>query len=389
MKWKKFKKERISLNYTVMLVPHSQKKPIHFKTPVWTFGVVILGLFVLSGACLFFAGSRAGSRQQLSQVRMEKAELEQEWEQLTEQKRLADEENKALKEEQRIQELELLELERKTRGTLKELEELVERENQIRQELGLGQVLADAEGRTPEETPENGEGQEAASDGTDEAGSPSPAEGQADSMGDGAGADGALGDQGILAAGTERRGLQIASADLPLVLAQNTASFEAIQAELGYLQSRLDQKSGQYDRYLTTIEENKAAEAAEKARKQALRTAIVTNALQYVGNSYVYGGNNPNTGVDCSGFTRYVLGNTAGVYLNRTAAAQSTQGRAVSAENARPGDLVFYSNGSTVNHVAIYIGNGQVVHASNERVGITTSNMYYRTPVKIVNMLGD
>ncbi len=393
MKWKKFKKERISLNYTVMLVPHSQKKPIHFKTPVWTFGVVFLGLFVLSGACLFFAGSRAGSRQQLSQVRMEKAQLEQEWEQLTEQKRLADEENEALKEERRIQELELLELERKTRGTLKELEELVERENQIRQELGLGQILADAEDEASAEASENG-GQEEGSGGTDGDSPASSEDGQGteDGAGEGeqpAGADGALENNGTLAREAQSRPLQIASADLPLVLAQNSASFEAIQAELSYLQNQLDQKSGQYDKYLTTIEEKKTAEAADKARKEALRASIVTNALQYVGNAYVYGGNNPNTGVDCSGFTRYILGNTAGVYLNRTAAAQSTQGRAVSAENARPGDLVFYSNGSTVNHVAIYIGNGQVVHASNERVGIITSNMYYRTPVKIVNMLGD
>ena len=383
MKWKKFKKERISLNYTVMLVPHSQKKPIHFKTPVWTFGVVILGLFVLSGACLFFAGSRAGSRQQLSQVRMEKEQLEQEWEKLTEQKRLADEENEVLKEERRIQELELLELERKTRGTLKELEELVERESQIRQELGLGQILADSEDGT------SGEGETTDSGGTDGDSGSSSAEGTLEGDEEAeqpAEAGGTPEDHEALAAG---RGLQIASADLPLVLAQNSASFEAIQAELGYLQSQLDQKSGQYENYLTTIEEKKMAEAAEKARKEALRASIVTNALQYVGNSYVYGGNNPNTGVDCSGFTRYVLGNTAGVYLNRTAAAQSTQGRAVSAENARPGDLVFYSNGSTVNHVAIYIGNGRVVHASNERVGIITSNMYYRTPVKIVNMLGD
>ena len=44
MKWKQFKKERIFLNYTVMLLPHSQKKPIHFKTPVWTFGLIFLGL---------------------------------------------------------------------------------------------------------------------------------------------------------------------------------------------------------------------------------------------------------------------------------------------------------------------------------------------------------
>ena len=61
----------------------------------------------------------------------------------------------------------------------------------------------------------------------------------------------------------------------------------------------------------------------------------------------------------------------------------------VSADEARPGDLVFYSSGGHVNHVAIYIGDGRVVHASNERTGITTSNMYYRTPCKIVNVLGD
>ena len=61
----------------------------------------------------------------------------------------------------------------------------------------------------------------------------------------------------------------------------------------------------------------------------------------------------------------------------------------MSVEEARPGDLVFYSNGSSINHVAIYVGNGQVVHASNERVGIVRSDMYYRTPVKIKNVLGD
>ena len=96
MKWKRFKKERISLDYTVMLVPHSQKKPIHFKTPVWTFGVIFLGLLVLTGACLFFAGSR----HQLTQVRQEKEQLEQEWKRLAEQKQLADQENEILRQEQ-------------------------------------------------------------------------------------------------------------------------------------------------------------------------------------------------------------------------------------------------------------------------------------------------
>ena len=136
MRWKKFKKERISLNYTVMLLPHSQKKPIHFKTPVWTFGLFFLGILVLSGACLFFAGSRL----QLKQVREEKAQLEQERNELASEKQLADIENEMLKQARETQEQELKDLEQKTRDTLKELEDLVERESQIRQELGLNQV---------------------------------------------------------------------------------------------------------------------------------------------------------------------------------------------------------------------------------------------------------
>lgn len=116
-----------------MLLPHSQKKPIHFKTPVWTFGLFFLGILVLSGTCLFFAGSRI----QLKQVREEKAQLEREWEDLAAQKQKADEENKELRQAQETQEQELRELEQKTRDTIKELEDLVKRESQIRQELGL------------------------------------------------------------------------------------------------------------------------------------------------------------------------------------------------------------------------------------------------------------
>lgn len=384
MKWKKFKKERISLNYTVMLLPHSQKKPIHFKTPVWTFGLFFLGLLILSGACLFFAGSRV----QLKQVQAEKNHLEREWEKLAAQKEKADKENEELKQARENQEQELKKLEQKTRESIKELEDLVERENQIRQELGLGQVAGagslGAEALPQNQEQESLEGQEAGS-----------VEGQdADS-----GENGAMEGQNIEAItdGTpegavplaNRGMMQAFAADYSAILAENTAGFQDIQKELAFLQASLTEKTSQYDSYLHTIEAKREAEAAEIARREALRLSIVRNALQYVGNPYVYGGNNPNTGVDCSGFTKYIMANTAGVYLNRTAASQSTQGQAVSAEEARPGDLVFYSNGASVNHVAIYIGEGRVVHASNERVGITTSNMYYRTPVKIVNVLGD
>ncbi len=415
MKWKKFKKERISLNYTVMLLPHSQKKPIHFKTPVWTFGLFFLGLLILSGACLFFAGSRV----QLKQVQAEKNHLEREWEKLAAQKEKADKENEELKQARENQEQELKKLEQKTRESIKELEDLVERENQIRQELGLGQVAGagslGAEALPQNQEQESLEGQEAdsgeagAGEGQDaDSGEAGAMEGQeADSGEAGAmeGQDADSGENGSLegqnieaitdgtpegAVPLANRGMmQAFAADYSAILAENTAGFQDIQKELAFLQASLTEKTSQYDSYLHTIEAKREAEAAEIARREALRLSIVRNALQYVGNPYVYGGNNPNTGVDCSGFTKYIMANTAGVYLNRTAASQSTQGQAVSAEEARPGDLVFYSNGASVNHVAIYIGEGRVVHASNERVGITTSNMYYRTPVKIVNVLGD
>lgn len=344
MKWKRFKRERISLNYTVMLLPHSQKKPIHFKTPVWTFGLIFLGILALSGTCLFFAGSR----HQLKEVQSEKEQLEREWVLLAVEKQMADEENESLRQAREQQEQELKQLEERTRDTIRELEELVERESQIRQELGLDQSASD-----------NGSPEEEGSD-----------DGEADSV-------------------------QTAETQVPLGAVssishtERTMSFLAIQTELSNLQNSLSQMSGQYEGYLNTIEEKKEAEAAEIARREAVRRTVVTSALQFVGNPYVYGGNDPHTGVDCSGFTRYILSHYAGVYLNRTAASQSSQGRAVSADEARPGDLVFYSSGSRVNHVAIYIGDGRVVHASNERTGITTSNMYYRTPTKIVNVLGD
>lgn len=372
MKWKKFKKERISLNYTVMLLPHSQKKPIHFKTPVWTFGLFFLGILVLSGTCLFFAGSR----HQLKEVQAEKAQLEQEWEQLAQQKELADLENEMLKQARETQEQELKELEQRTRDTLKELEDLVVRESQIRQELGLGQAGADGESEAGQT--ESGVDAEAGADREEEAGD-----------GENGQEEGQLPDPAAIAPDDAGAAIGTSSVEYTMMLAQNDASFQVIQSELAFLSDSLTEKTSQYDYYLATIEERKAAEAAEIARRKALRDSIVQTALEYVGNAYVYGGNDPNTGVDCSGFTRYILGNVAGVSLNRTAAAQSGQGRPVSESEARPGDLVFYSGGGGVNHVAIYIGNGRVVHASNERVGITTSDMHYRTPVKIMNVLGD
>lgn len=133
----------------------------------------------------------------------------------------------------------------------------------------------------------------------------------------------------------------------------------------------------------TLIEKNQ-----EKVDKSVLqRQQIVDYALQFVGGRYVYGGVNPKTGVDCSGFTRYVLANTAGVNLSHSSKSQSREGRSLSYEEARAGDLVFYGKNGSINHVALYMGDGRVVHASTEKTGIIVTNVMYRKPVKFVRVL--
>ena len=119
------------------------------------------------------------------------------------------------------------------------------------------------------------------------------------------------------------------------------------------------------------------------------RQSLVDCALQFLGCPYRDAGNDPHTGVDCSGFVRYVMQHGAGVSLNRSSRAQAGQGTAVSAEQMRPGDLVFYGSRGSINHVAMYIGDGQVIHASTYKTGVKLSPWTYRTPVRIANVLGD
>ncbi|EET59615.1 NlpC/P60 family protein [Marvinbryantia formatexigens DSM 14469] len=106
---------------------------------------------------------------------------------------------------------------------------------------------------------------------------------------------------------------------------------------------------------------------------------IANYAVQFVGNPYVYGGTSLTNGADCSGFTQSVMANF-GIYISRTAADQSYGGTAVDISNLQPGDLVFYADGGYVGHVALYIGGGQIVHASTEETGIIISNYDYQTP---------
>lgn len=116
------------------------------------------------------------------------------------------------------------------------------------------------------------------------------------------------------------------------------------------------------------------------------RVDLVNYALQFVGNRYVWGGESLTKGVDCSGYTMKLY-QRYGVYLPHSSRAQPNHGTKISRDQIRPGDLIFYGNGRTINHVAMYIGNGQVVHASNARDGIKISNAFYRTPICIVSYL--
>ena len=133
--------------------------------------------------------------------------------------------------------------------------------------------------------------------------------------------------------------------------------------------------------------EEAAAQAAEEAEaEQNARQSLVDYALQFVGGAYKAGGSDPHTGADCSGFVKYVMQYGAGISMNRSSTSQSTQGQAIDASQMQPGDLIFYGNGSRINHVAMYIGDGQIVHASTYKTGIKTSEWDYRDPVKIITM---
>ena len=118
----------------------------------------------------------------------------------------------------------------------------------------------------------------------------------------------------------------------------------------------------------------------------AVRTAIVAYAKQFLGNPYVYGGTSLTNGADCSGSTMRIFEHF-GVSTGRTSRDQASNGKQISLSEIQPGDLLFYASGKTINHVALYIGNGKIIHASTSKTGIIISNAYYRTPAKAVTFL--
>ena len=130
------------------------------------------------------------------------------------------------------------------------------------------------------------------------------------------------------------------------------------------------------------IREKALKEAARKAEQKrvAKRQEVADFAVQFVGNPYVYGGTSLTNGADCSGFVMSVFA-AFGYELPRVAAAQFGASEKKTLSQLEVGDLVFYGNG--ISHVALYIGNGKVVHALNSSKGIVITDYNYDTPVGV------
>ena len=140
-----------------------------------------------------------------------------------------------------------------------------------------------------------------------------------------------------------------------------------------------DSDNGDYSEADTSEDTSSSeSESSSSSYSSGSGSSVVNYATQFVGNPYVWGGTSLTNGADCSGFVQSVYANF-GVSLPRTSYEQQNAGTEVSYADAQPGDLICYGG-----HVAIYMGNGQIVHASNSQDGIKVSNdATYRTIVSV------
>lgn len=126
----------------------------------------------------------------------------------------------------------------------------------------------------------------------------------------------------------------------------------------------------------------------DNSNSSSIRNRIVEYALRFKGNPYVWGGTSLTNGADCSGFTQSVFRDN-GISIPRTSRTQAISGRRISIDEMQPGDLIFYAKNGTINHVGIYIGNGNIIAASSPETGIKISNYNYRQPYRVVSYIND
>ena len=365
------KQSKKETGFTLLLLSNSEKKPVQFQLPPLFFKgmlTVVLLLLGLTGYGLISAAL-------LKPVARQKAALEQEIALLKVEQDKIRSENQNLKAYTEQQDKEMQNLQEVSDEIKSNIENLQGRDSEIRGKLGLSENPTASSGNAsqPGQTPV----------GTAQ----STAELQPLALGDaGEGEEYNKLDGSAAEVILQRE----SSVQLSVMMgARQRGNTMQLAAELQRAQALVSLTSENYDEYegVVASQEFQAQQRAERAQQR--RQTVIGYALSFLGGRYVYGGENPYSGTDCSGFTRYILSHAGGVYINRTAAEQAQQGREVSIEEAKPGDLIFYSNGSRVNHVAMYIGDGRVVHASNERNGIMVSRWNYRTPVHIRNILGE
>ena len=118
-----------------------------------------------------------------------------------------------------------------------------------------------------------------------------------------------------------------------------------------------------------------------------LRSSIVNYAMQFLGKRYVHGGSSLVTGTDCSGFTSLIY-KEFGYSLSRTPSGQlSSNGRSIDYSQIQPGDIICYGKGGKCTHVALYMGNGQIIHSANSRKGVVIYQADYDTIIGIKNVI--
>ena len=180
------------------------------------------------------------------------------------------------------------------------------------------------------------------------------------------------------------------SAEYVQILEEYTYA-KTLEEEQAEIEARraLEQRQKVSENLVPESTENVQAPNTNYTTNSELRAAIVAYALQYVGDAYVSGGTSLATGTDCSGFTCFVYADF-GYSISRTPEGQYTgAGRGIDYSEIQPGDIICYSSngGKSCTHVAMYIGDGQVVHAANSRKGVITSTAEYEPIIGARNVI--
>lgn len=163
--------------------------------------------------------------------------------------------------------------------------------------------------------------------------------------------------------------------DIPVFVKERIDNWYHVEIEgiEGYIyKEQLNQETLNLIPYTKTVVEEPETYLGEE---------VIQYAKQFLGNPYVYGGNSLTRGVDCSGFVQQIY-KKFDIDVERSSRSQyASNGVKVSKNDLLPGDLIFYGNNGYIDHVAIYAGNGEIIHASTPRTGITMGDLYYGKPI--------